>query len=220
MATAPNTMLSDAEIEAALAEIESGAAIPSLDDDAQNAPAATEMVVPIPVNAGRAPLGPGASSPAAGLAIEAPTPAVATDAVDADMAAACPDELVDPDADLLAEDGGVPAEPTWHWWTPFYATADTLLDLVNLPFAWLPQVPRRVLGQVAALTLVFGVTFAALGPMLRSKNTPLDYLAERKAAVLAPPPPPAPAKAEGGKSEGGGHGGAKSAEDAKPKSGH
>jgi hypothetical protein len=151
-----SAIVSDAEIEAALAEAEAHAdGIPDLDDGA-GAP----EVVHVPLDASR-PLR-GKREPVAIVQ----SPGAPTD-----------EEAADADADDTPR--------TWHQRLlhQVYVAIDTLLWAVNRPFQWLSPDARRLVGAVAAVTIVMTIAAHALLPTLFPPRDPVSVLERQSTAA-------------------------------------
>lgn len=168
-------LLSDDELKAALAEIESKGdlarrAIPSLDEDRGELEAASPASIPPEAQ-------PTAATRKAprfrlGTAGEKPT-AAAAPAPRTDGAAPPQDAAETPP----------PGDPTAF--TAIYDALDRCLGLLHRPFDWVSPGARSVLGPAAAATLVITTAAVVLAPIVFPKRDALTFLAERRARVEA-----------------------------------
>lgn len=224
MADGGNAILSEAELAAALAEVEQLAGgdrqIPSLDEAA--APAT--VLVPVPnlqptalgdgsTAAPKAPPGPTASPPA-----QTATPRPAAVASPAATRSSPRTEPVAEAAAVQSSAGKSAAPPASGDVSPatperrgtslgrvLYIALDTLLDWINWPFLRLGEGTRALIGTLGAVTLVLSLLAMTVLPLLQPDRDPLGFLRRRPPAdaSAAAGEHAAPTVAEGG--HGGGH---------------
>ncbi len=221
-----NTVISDEELNAAIAEVEAMQNVPSLDDERREKPVVT---VPIPVPAvrtirrqdvadqgGQRPAQTEKSAPATPSQPTHPRP---LDAANAQSPPAQPRSRRGLLARVLAalaalslpglrkrrrrsktapEESSAQAEPAP---TPEQDGAgdrpsalsrllwllDTVLELVNRPFAFLTPEARRTIGAVSLATLLVSVLAGYLLPILVPRQDPVATLYRMRAEVLAAP---------------------------------
>jgi hypothetical protein len=141
---ATNTIVSDAEIEAALVDAQAGD-VPNLDDNS------SRTVIPVPIASHLRPM-PRSAEPEEPHG--APTPAV--EATAAEPAATQP-------AEPAATRAGLGAR--------VYRAADCALWAVNRPFAWLGPDGRTLAGWLAITTIVVSVLAMSLLPIFIPRRT-------------------------------------------------
>ena len=165
---ATNTIVSDAEIEAALVDAQAGD-VPNLDDDS------SRTVIPVPITSHLRPM-PRSAEPE-GLH-GAPAPAAEATAAEpavAGQAAPQPRESAAPRAGLGAR---------------VYRAADRALTAVNRPFAWLGPDGRTLAGWLAITTIVVSVLAMFLLPIFiprRNFSAELHRQAQHARAAASAP---------------------------------
>lgn len=161
-----NSILSDDELQAAIAEIEqspdAAAAIPDLDDGSR------DEVVHIPANEPkRSDVKPQAAPETGG---EREDEATAGDAEQAEAAG-----------------GGLDIRQTLdRVWRSIVDFVDMCLDLINQPFSWLGAAARDAIGWIALATILVSITMVVLGPYLLKTRTAFDFVQEKRAELSAP----------------------------------
>lgn len=164
----PESLVSDDELAAARAEVEtSGEKIASLDDAPQ-------------ADAGAAPAPDPAATPSAGrkmkFRIGGPKGA---EGADATLAA----KQAPPDA---ARPPRKPPRPTPLWWKRFTRGIENGLDWINAPLGWLPPLARKLTGVIAATTLVTACLAGWLLPIVAPHRDAIDFLREKRAQLDTP----------------------------------
>jgi len=161
-------LISDAELQAAVAEAEAlGANVPSLDDGGP-------PVVPIPVPVGAPP-------PRGAKPRPAPEPRV----VVVETPTGPLPEVAAPDSPATETADTAPLLPASRWGRRLYFTIDRLLWAVNAPFVWLRPQARTALGWIAAASLVVSILASWLIPALSGPRTPSERLRAQSRAVAA-----------------------------------
>lgn len=193
---ASTPIVSEAEIQAALAEAQAQAtSIPSLDDGQSAA------VVPVPVETA-APLRPlprEAPPDVAPAPVAAPEPAAAQP-----VATPTPAPGSTPPASAEAPAAGLPEESTAEpaagarWWRIggrivdlLYSLIDGVLWALNRPFERLSAETRQLLGVLALVTVIISLAAAYWLPRLWPPRDAVSQLSRQSAAVqqtLAAPP--------------------------------
>ncbi len=162
-ATETGKIVTEAEIQAALAEAEASSAIPSLDEGAVE-------FVPVPAGPEMRPM------PREPLPVSAPPPAPAP----APAAAAAPVK------EGVA--GGKPAEaPPANANAPglLYRLLDSVLTAVHWPFPWLGDRGRRWLALVGGVTLAMSVVAMVVLPLAFPRRNAVSALRDRVNQVQA-----------------------------------
>lgn len=181
-------IVSEAEIQAALAEAEAQAtSIPSLDDGQPPAVVSVpvETAAPLrplprespPEAAATAPTTPGVSPPPA--VTPAPAPGGAPSGPAEAQAAASP-----------AESSAEPAVAAARWWGVggrivdlLYSVIDGVLWALNRPFEKLSAETRQLLGLLALVTVIVSLTAAYLLPRLCPPRDAVSQLTRQSAAL-------------------------------------
>lgn len=161
-----NDIMSEDELNAAIAEIESSPeaakAIPDLGDGSD------PDVVRIPANEPK---------PVQRTAQPKPAPAV-------------PEPAPDPPAeDAAPAEAARSAQPTQrsNLGAVIVRTVDVGLDLINQPFGGLDRSTRNAIGLAALVTLVMSLVFMLIGPSLLKPTTAFEFAQEKRAALSTPP---------------------------------
>jgi predicted lipid-binding transport protein (Tim44 family) len=159
-----NAIMSEDELNAAIAEIESSPeaakAIPDLGDGSDSDVVRIPANQPKPVQRTAKPKpepAPAAPEPAPGLLVE--------DAARAD--AARPAQRPNVGAALVR-------------------ALDVGLDLINQPFQGLAPSTRTAIGLAAIVTLVMSLVFMLIGPALLKPTTAFEFVQEKRAALSTP----------------------------------
>jgi hypothetical protein len=175
--TEPQAIVSEDEIQRALAEAESESNIPSLDDDG----GAPEVVpVPVPVQGDLEPV-------------------VETVPAEDDITVA-----VGIEQDEVARGAPKLADMPPGFWARVYFVIDVALWAVNRPFTWLRPGARAAVGMIAVATIVVSLLTAyALPRFLPNRHLVTDIHrnaseAEAMAAAEEAPPEPAADEADAG----------------------
>jgi hypothetical protein len=176
-------IVTEAEIQAALAEAEASSAIPSLDDTPVE-------FVPVPTGPELRPI------PRDPLSAATPPPAAPPP-----PAAAAPPPAREK-APLAEAASAVPSGPG-----VLYRIVESVLIAVNWPFAWLGAGGRKWLGLMGGVTLVMSGTAVFLLPRLFPHRDAITALSERVSDVQAGKLHKAPEESKEKRAAGGGHGG-------------
>jgi len=144
-----NAVVSEAEVEAALAEARAHAeTIPSLDDD-------SPAIVPVPITSHLRPLPRSTAEPAAPATGSATGPSAPTTA---------PQDVASGPEDVAATHGRL------------YRFLDGILWALNRPFAFLGPGGRQLLGWIAIVTLIMCALALTALPRLAPRRDPLSEL--------------------------------------------
>lgn len=178
-------IVSDDEIEAALAEAEASDSIPSLDQELDD----DNNVVAVPVDAGLAPLETQASKPSRPAR---PEPAAHRPP---EPSAAPADPAPGPDAGPPQRIKITPAK-ILDW---AYVALDQSLTVINAPFTWLGAETRQLVGLVAGAVIATSIICALVLPAVvpaRNAVTVLHDKSEEAIALENAPPADSEAAAE------------------------
>ncbi len=177
-------IVSEAEVEQALTEARAQAAeIPSLDERAE------PPVVPIPVEVPQfRPLRPSPDSPAA------PEPGTTGPGTPPTPAEVKPSwvrrlfRLKRPKPVTAAEPaatGSAGRGILGGWAGRLYMLVDTVLELINRPFAWVPPAGRSALGFAGLVTLLMSLAAPWVMPLVCPPRDAVSWLRERREATEA-----------------------------------
>lgn len=202
-----NTLVDEDDIISALREVEARAAtIPSLDEGKsprareRDAAASSERDTPASVPAGDGAIEPNATRPTPAPRFKIPTKQGAASSPAGKSGAAPPaaqsasqsaagaaTKATATAATSAHSEGALPAiaAPRTALWKHVYRALDRVLWLVNLPFDWMPNGTRAVVGQVALATTVLSLLAAHILPALFPRRDALTFLAEKRAALDA-----------------------------------
>jgi hypothetical protein len=163
---ANNAIVSDDEIQAALAEAEQEGRIPSLDESAPDI-----VPVPVPVEANQQPV-------ATTRPVEDTPPRVV---------AVTETEMDQPD------EAATPFEPPQTWWGRLawavYRALDATLWLINRPFQFAGPDLRHLIGVASLVTIAVSLLCLYALPALLPNRTVVHHLHDQSTALLTPPPP-------------------------------
>ena len=67
-----------------------------------------------------------------------------------------------------------------------YRSVEFVLDSINRPFAWLSPNARRIVGAASVVTIIMSLLAGGLLPRLVRRNDAVEFLHQKRAALLAP----------------------------------